>query len=538
MEMSFTSNERATWVAIAMIWISMSVRAQESVQYIYPNDITDYTSTTLCPLSDGGFYLARLAYRFGSQPAARFLVERMGADGAVMDVRAYDNGSLYSIEIDHCKATSDDGLLAIGRLLDPVSFHDSICVMNLGPDGAIRWAKALGANSNSHKASGIMPLADGGCLAYGTYLDPTTNKQPVFLSKFDEDGTLLWSTSIVSTIAFEHFTVGGVVEEANGDIWLAGEGRSSAAWLIRTNASGSIQQRYALDLPGIYNGLYGDVRGLFKRPDGALDLIYSVATTPAEVDLAVVTLNGDGNVQQTRTTSFTGNGYGLFPNLFQLANGDYLFTGDQGSGNRGFVGLLEWQSGDLPWVQRIQFPGYSLECRSVMPTADGAVRVYLDRLVPENDPHQGVLLRTSQWEPSCYTTALEHTSSVGSGSSSTFDVIVGPGPNAAHTTAYLVETDAPREAICGTVGIREEERPTVQVYPNPASGAFQVVVPEDMPVHRLRMFDASGRTVEEVVVTAGQRIVIDALLVSGLYAITFFDRGGLPLITTRLEVTR
>ena len=117
LEMTFTICQRATWAALATIWISAHVRAQESVQYIYPNDITDYTSTTLCPLSDGGFYLARLAYRFGSEPPARFLVERMGPDGAVTDVRAYDNGSLYSIEIDHSKATSDDGLLAIGRLL-------------------------------------------------------------------------------------------------------------------------------------------------------------------------------------------------------------------------------------------------------------------------------------------------------------------------------------------------------------------------------------------------------------------------------------
>ncbi len=528
--------KRISCIAIAAVGISTIARTQEAVQYIYPGHAAELRGATLCPLPDGGFYLARLVYDFSVVPPGRFVVERMAADGEVEVVRGYHNGSVYSLAMQHSRATPDEGLIAIGKVTDQVSLNDSICVLRLAASGEVLWSKAMGFDATTHEAAGILPLADGGFLAYGSYRETTTNKRPVFVVKFNATGDMLWSTTLTSNVQFEHFNIGGVLEESNGDLWLAGQGRSSSAWLLRADASGTVQQRYALDLPGVYDGLWGDVRGLFMRSDGDFDLFYSEASFDAEYDISVVRINTSGQVLQTRSSSFTGNAFGMIPLVCQLENGDYLFSGDRG-GNFAYVGLID-QQGEVLWVQGFQYPGHVCEFRNPMPTPDGAVRVHAYARIPESDTVLEWLLRTSQWDPSCYATALEATSTVGTGSSSALDLMQGPGPAVSNTTAFLLATEAPREAICGSVGIREAERPTVQVFPNPASGAFQVVVPLEMPVHRLRMFDPFGRTVDELAVMPGQRIVIDAPLASGLYSVALFDRGGMRLVTSRVEVMR
>lgn len=527
MEMTIAHLKRAAWSAIATIGIGITATAQESVLYIYPDQSTEPRgATTLCPLPDGGFYLARLVYDFSTVPPGRFVVERMGADAEVDEVRGYHNGSIYSLAMQHSSATTDEGLVSIGRIIDPVSLKDSICVLRLAATGEVLWSKSVGFAGTTHYAAGILPLADGGSLAYGTYRDTTTNKRPVFLVKFSAAGEVVWSTSITSTVQFEHFTIGGVVEEMNGDLWLAGEGRSTSTWLLRADADGMVQQRYALDLPGIYDGLWGDVRGLFKRSDGDLDLFYSEFPFDTEYDITVVRISTGGEVLQTRSSSFSDNSFGLIPLVRQLPNGDYLFSGDKG-GYAAHVGMID-QQGAVQWAQRFQYQNFRCEFRNVMPTSDGSVRVHGNGFLSESGSVLQWLVRTSQWDPNCYATALDPTSITGTGSTFDFELIQGPGPEVANTTAYMIETDAPREMDCGNVGVREEATQPAYIFPNPTNGAFTIATGAPSAAY-VRVIAMTGQVVVERSVNSGMAVQQEAGLECGLYSVAWFTKDGSPL---------
>ena len=72
----------------------------------------------------------------------------------------------------------------------------------------------------------------------------------------------------------------------------------------------------------------------------------------------------------------------------------------------------------------------------------------------------------------------------------------------------------------GTVGIEDEVKTTISIYPNPASTSFTIVADERLINASYRLFDVQGRLVLEGMIRAENTLVHTEALSSGNYMLS------------------
>jgi hypothetical protein len=93
--------------------------------------------------------------------------------------------------------------------------------------------------------------------------------------------------------------------------------------------------------------------------------------------------------------------------------------------------------------------------------------------------------------------------------STTINVVTGPANGCSNTVV---------------VGLKQSEAgTTVQVYPNPSKGDFEVNLNEDLESPRIILFNALGQQVHEEKLTKGVNNIRCNILDSGIYFLSIYD---------------
>jgi uncharacterized delta-60 repeat protein len=215
--------------------------------------VDDFTSGVATDAA-GNIYLSGSTYGrmdgpgFGNGDA---FLSRLNSSGEVVWTRQIGTGSYdYSTGI----AAAPTGHVVMsgttfGSLARPNSSNSDAILVRYDPDGTLAWSRQIGTQSNDQAGSVAIDAAGNSYLSgatFGSLGAPNAGGYDAFLSRFDANGTLVWTRQIGTTFADKAYDV---TVDAAGNAYLCGETGESAfdpgtgnidAFLTRINADGSL----------------------------------------------------------------------------------------------------------------------------------------------------------------------------------------------------------------------------------------------------------------------------------------------------------
>lgn len=295
-----------------------------------------------------------------------------GSGAAAYGIAALDGGSSLLV--------GDSGTLNKTDLL----------LMQIGPFGAITWAKTFGGSDEEH-GRGILALADGAA-AVGSTRSKGAGYGDGWLVRTDLDGALLWDK-----------TYGGSGDDALYGIAAAGDGfilvgsnRSLGGgledgWLVRTDAAGTV----------LWEDNYGgsSIDQLFAvvaLPSGgfaAAGVNNSISVSGSDAWLLLVDAKGKQIGEKAYSYGETDDAKALR----RLGDGSFVLTGvASNKGNPDLWVLRTDADGNLLWKDVVG-GNQSETGRGVTAFVDGSFAVVGDSNSPPSSGSDGWLLRYDAW---------------------------------------------------------------------------------------------------------------------------------------------
>jgi PKD repeat protein len=184
-------------------------------------------------------------------------------------------------------------------------------VLNAGPDGAFRWAMALGNLPSVDilsTVSTVRAMTDGGCVVLGKTEPPDLDfKDLPFVARFGPAGDLLWLRSYTKKLAREEYKA--VAALSDGGLIVGGRTNQSGNYMLalRLDSEGNVLWKR-----GVYCGVDGSAQAVAALADGRIGIAGYTATRMNVATPHLAMLDASGRLLWARlyaigeTASFTG----------------------------------------------------------------------------------------------------------------------------------------------------------------------------------------------------------------------------------------
>jgi hypothetical protein len=237
------------------------------------------------------------------------------------------------------------------------------------------WIKTCGG-TNRDGALALVETSDGGYAFAGWTLSFGAGSSDAWLVKTDASGTMQWNRTYGGTSDDSAYAV---VQTSDGGYALAGSTSSFGTgnndfWLVKTDVNGNVQ----------WNKTYGgrnpdEAYALVQASDGGYAMVgrsFSLRNDSGQ-ELWLVKTDSSGAMQWNRTYNGTNVSEGMGRALVQTADGGYAVVGQTGvtTSNASFGNSEFWlvktdASGDAQWNRTYGGRGYELG-RALAQTSDG-----------------------------------------------------------------------------------------------------------------------------------------------------------------------
>ena len=268
--------------------------------------------------------------------------------------------------------TSDGGYAITGTTTSFGAREWDVYVVKLDATGNLQWSKTIGGLGYDGGSS-LIQTSDGGYAITGLTQSFGTGEDDVYVVKLDVNGNLQWNR-----------TIGGkkedwgslLIQTSDGGYAIAGTTTSFGAgeadiYLVKLDGNGNLQRTRTIGGPKSDEGY-----SLIQTSDGGYAIAGDTKSFGAgEADVYVVKLDASGNLQWTKTIGGPASEEGN--SLIQTADGGYAIAGSTKSFGAGredvYVVKLD-ANGNLQWTKTIGGPkgdeGYSL-----IQTSDGGYAI-------------------------------------------------------------------------------------------------------------------------------------------------------------------
>lgn len=239
-------------------------------------------------------------------------------------------GGFSNTTVDALAATSGGGALITGQFdtdFDP----DSIYVAELDATGALLWSKRFEPAVVAVvevRTTNVIEAPNGDVLVCGEIAtDAGQLQDDAYLSRFDTDGTHLWTKHIVAPVASTFNRTGAIILPSTGGILLAGQTTlfSEGSWLMMLDDGGTLQwvKKYALgggvlDEPPV---------GLSETSTGYV-VYYSTVFGADSIPLFRIATDLSGNATGAWSYQVQSGALSLVNDVAALSGGGHLVTGN------------------------------------------------------------------------------------------------------------------------------------------------------------------------------------------------------------------
>lgn len=181
-------------------------------------------------------------------------------------------------------------------------------VLNVGPDGAPRWAMALGSVQALETVSTVRAVADGGCVVLGKTEPPELDfKDLPFVARFGSAGDLLWLRTYTKKLGREEYKA--VAARSDGGLIVCGRTHQTDNYMLvlRLDPGGNVLWK-----KGVPCGYDGSGEAVTALADGRVSVAGYIANFANTQKPHLAMLDASGGLIWARlyaigeTASFTG----------------------------------------------------------------------------------------------------------------------------------------------------------------------------------------------------------------------------------------
>jgi len=297
-------------------------------------------ANALVQTTDGGYALAGQTDSFGAGNSDFWLV-KTDASGTMQWNKTY--GGTGTDIASSLVQTNDGGYALAGWTNSTGDGSNAAWLVKTDAAGNMMWNKTYGGG-----APAMVQTSDGGYALVSGTQSFGAGGYDTWLVKTDASGNVLWNKTYGGT----SWDVAAVLAEtSDGGYALAGWTNSTgdgsnAAWLVKTDANGTMQ----------WNKTYGgtgddDVRDFVQTGDGGYALAGVTTSFGAgSADFWLVKTDANGTMQWNKT--YGGTSWDVVSALAETNDGGYAlagYTGSYGAGNADFWLVKTDANGTMQW---------------------------------------------------------------------------------------------------------------------------------------------------------------------------------------------
>lgn len=391
-------------------------------------------------------------------------------------------------------AAADGGFLVVGYtegmaggdFSDCPSNGIDVLVMKLNANGETEWQRCMGGSAHD-RINSVKATPDGGFVLVGnsnsTNGDLTANQGSfdAWVVKLDASGTTQWQRSMggssgeafhsVALTTDNGYALLGYTGSSNGDV-TSNQGNSDF-WVVKLDANGTTvwQRTYGGSASDEGHSIHATSDGGYALAGQTRSNNGDVSGQHGEEDIWLVKIDGSGELEWQRCLGGAGEeSNGL---VTQLPSGNLVVSGNV-SGNGGDVSGYKGGAQDI-WLVEVAAGGTLVWQRCLGGSGQDATA---GGLTIGN--HGGIVL-------------------TGMTTSNNGDV---SGYNGGWLDVWVVKF-----AGDGTTGVQAIGTPAFTASPNPANSLITIDFPEGSRAQHLHLFDAMGRSVLQMPVSASSSTI-------------------------------
>jgi len=269
--------------------------------------------------SDGGYAIAGITSSFGAGNWDVWLIKTDPAGNQQWTQTYGGVGGDYGWSL---VETIDGGYAIGGYTASYGAGGNDVWLVKTDASGIMQWNQTYGGANNDQGYS-VVQTSDGGYVVTGYTYSYGAGLADVWLVKTDSAGTAQWNQTYGGTSREWGYSV---VETSNGGYAIAGGTNSYGAgsydvWLIKTNASGSMQWSQTYGGTGWDEGY-----SVIQTSNGGYAIAgYTASYGAGSYDVWLIKTDSAGNLQWTQT--YGGAGYDMGRSLLQTGDGGYVIAG-------------------------------------------------------------------------------------------------------------------------------------------------------------------------------------------------------------------
>lgn len=414
--------------------------------------------------------------------------------------------------------TTDGGYIITGSTASYGIGDNDIYLIKTDQFGDTTWTKYFGG-INADNAHNVRQTSDNGYIIAGSTSSFGNGLLDPWLIKTNSQGDTLW-TKTYGGIEGDFFKTASQTDDggyiAIGTTLSFGSGLQDF-YLVKTNASGD----------SLWTKTYGGVSADFgddvaQTSDGGFIVFgYTASYGSGGDDFYIVKTNSLGDTLWTKT--YGGNNNETGRRVIETSDGGYLLTGSTesfGSGQSDYFLVKTNSSGDTLWTRAYggagnEFGFFSKE------TSDGGFITIGNSESFGSGSGDIYLIRTNSAGDTLWTKTFGGTNNeVGKELDITNDngfILIGNTESLGNGAQdiYLIKLDESGEFASVTSNPSSSYR--IELYPNPVNEVLNIVCPEKFVGKSVFISDASGKIVQENIITQSTYSIETKDLEAGVY---------------------
>ena len=274
--------------------------------------------------SDGGYIVAGKTDSFGAGKLDMWVL-KLDVSGNIEWQKTY--GGAEDDEASSVQQTADGGYIVAGYTSSFGPGKKDAWVLKLDKDGSVEWQRTYGG-SEDDEAFSIQQAADGGYIVAGYTSSFGAGKKDVWILKLDKDGGVMWQKAYGgggddAAYSVQTTSEGGSILAGSTDSF--GKGKKDM-WVLKLDEGGNVvwQKTY---------GNTGDDEAYSIQPtsDGGYILTGWTSSFSTKVKPWILTLDGDGTVEQQIILGLSGTGEDRIYSIRETLDGGYILAGSTNS---------------------------------------------------------------------------------------------------------------------------------------------------------------------------------------------------------------
>jgi hypothetical protein len=484
--------------------------------------------------SNGDLLLVSDSYNDTASFFHRLIYQRLDADGNSLQSTGlfiWPPPRLGSIA-----ASSDNGLIITGTYGDPLSDEDSVFVMKMDANAGIAWSKAFQIGPDIHEVGGILETNDGGFIVYGLFEDFNVFNATIFMVKLNANGDWQWTRKINSQLAGAFLKVGGLAETANGDLYLSGSTRfnSEGSWMAKLNGSGLLQSVKFYDTHKLTDS-QPEPFAFFERSNGDWDIFYNHTSFQDASFLLNLRTDANGTPIFTRRYYLNHSNGGEITSVYPKGTDGYLMAGyhfPNGIRSNGIAMEIDANDNVL-WFNQYG-TSYIEILTGIVSASDGGYFMGgfadPDSIIispSENGLFPWLLKTDAIGKANCHSNSLPIFTADTNTTSTTYQLSEAAGTSSTNTQVTTFALSPVVDTVtCTFTAIEKLPETSFHFFPNPTNGLVQLVLEKPIPGAILSIFNPLGKEIEQFRLDHQLNLELELEGEAGLYFIFLLTPDG------------